>query len=78
MDDGKDLVTGETKHKQYKISQIHDAQLNPTGKISGNTLTVSSADVPNPVKIRYAWSDNPARANIYGTNGLMLSPFEAE
>ncbi len=49
-----------------------------TGKISGNTLAACSAAVPTPVKIRYAWSDNPAQANIYGTNGLMLSPFEAE
>jgi sialate O-acetylesterase len=43
--------------------------------IKGNTVTVWSNDVPNPVAVRYAWADNPEEANLYNRAGLPASPF---
>ncbi len=46
--------------------------------IDGNTVIVSSEDVPNPVAVRYAWSDNPEGCNLYNTQGLPASPFRTD
>ena len=45
--------------------------------INGTTLEISSAEVIEPSRVRYAWSDNPLMANLCGSNGLPVSPFEA-
>jgi len=46
--------------------------------IEGDKVIVSSDLVPNPVKVRYAWADNPDKANLYNKENLPASPFEAE
>ena len=46
--------------------------------IDGDKVIVSSDLVPNPVKVRYAWADNPDTANLYNKENLPASPFEAE
>jgi sialate O-acetylesterase len=45
--------------------------------IDGNTIVVSSKDVPNPVAVRYAWGNNP-EANLYNKEGLPASPFRTD
>ncbi|HEY3417272.1 MAG TPA: sialate O-acetylesterase, partial [Armatimonadota bacterium] len=42
--------------------------------IDGDTVVVSSADVPIPAAVRYAWADNPI-CNLYNAEGLPASPF---
>jgi sialate O-acetylesterase len=44
-----------------------------TGK--GQQITIRSS-VSTPHFIRYAWKDNPLRANVFGKNGLPMSPLE--
>lgn len=46
--------------------------------IDGDKVIVSSDFVANPVKVRYAWADNPDKANLYHKENLPASPFEAE
>ena len=46
--------------------------------IDGDKVIVSSDLVPNPVKVRYAWADNPDTANLHNKENLPASPFEAE
>ena len=41
--------------------------------ISGDTVAVSSARVPHPVKIRYGWGDNPT-ANLVNRASLPAAP----
>ena len=41
-------------------------------------VTVWCDKVQNPVKVRYAWADNPDDANLYNSEGLATTPFEAE
>lgn len=45
--------------------------------INGNTVTVSSPNVKNPVAVRYAWADNPV-CNLYNSAGLPASPFRTD
>lgn len=46
--------------------------------IDGNAVVVSSDKVPNPVAVRYAWSMNPAGANLYNKEGLPAVPFRTD
>ncbi len=46
-------------------------------RIGGNTVVVSSPQVPEPVAVRYAWADNPV-CNLYNRAGLPASPFRTD
>src|SRR5690606_31986189 len=46
-------------------------------KIKGNKVFVWSDKVSSPVSVRYAWADNPDKANLYNKEGLPASPFQA-
>lgn len=46
-------------------------------RIEGNDIVVSSADVPMPLAVRYAWADNPD-CNLYNGVGLPASPFRTD
>jgi len=47
-------------------------------RIDGHTVVVSSPRVPEPVAVRYAFSMNPAGANLYNRDGLPASPFRTD
>ncbi|MFM8275362.1 MAG: sialate O-acetylesterase [Gemmata sp.] len=47
-------------------------------EIAGDTVVCSHPDVPNPVAVRYAFSANPAGANLYNRDGLPASPFRSD
>lgn len=47
-------------------------------KIAGDKVVVSSPDVENPVAVRYAFSMNPDKANLYNKEGLAASPFRTD
>ncbi len=46
-------------------------------KIDGDTVIVSAAAVPNPIAVRYAWSDAPV-CNLTNGSGLPASPFRSD
>ncbi|HEY0868204.1 MAG TPA: sialate O-acetylesterase, partial [Fimbriimonas sp.] len=46
-------------------------------RISGDTVIVSSPQVPKPVAVRYGWSDNPD-VNLVNGAGLPASPFRTD
>ena len=46
--------------------------------IQGDTVIVSNPGVPKPVAVRYAYSMNPAGANLYNQEGLPASPFRTD
>ncbi len=48
-----------------------------TAKVDGETLLVSSADVPHPVAVRYAWQSNPP-ATLFNGAGLPAAPFRTD
>ena len=49
--------------------------VNAEAEANGTQVTVKSP-IPSPVKVRYAWKDNPLSANLYGQNNLPATPFE--
>lgn len=46
-------------------------------RIDGDSVVVSSALVPNPIAVRYAWADNPA-APLYNGAALPAVPFRTD
>jgi len=46
-------------------------------KIDGETVLASSDQVPAPIAVRYAWSDNPT-CNLYNAADLPASPFRTD
>lgn len=46
-------------------------------RIDGDTVIVDSANVPQPVAVRYAWAFNPV-CNLYNAAGLPASPFRTD
>lgn len=47
-------------------------------RIEGNKVMVWSDEVSRPVAVRYAWADNPEKANLYNQEGLPASPFQTD
>jgi len=47
-------------------------------RIEGGTVVVSSAKVPNPAAVRYAWEINPEGCNLFNAAGLPASPFRTD
>jgi sialate O-acetylesterase len=43
--------------------------------LEDDCLAVFAKRVSNPVNVRYAWADNPEKANLYNKEGLPASPF---
>jgi sialate O-acetylesterase len=48
-----------------------------TAVIAGDSVIVSSPDIPNPVAVRYAWADSP-HCNLVNAAGLPASPFRTD
>ena len=46
--------------------------------IDGETVVVNSSDVPKPVAVRYGYTMNPAKANLYNREGIPASPFRTD
>ena len=46
-------------------------------KIEKDTVLVTSAEVPEPVAVRYAWADNPV-CNLFSADGLPVTPFRTD
>ena len=42
------------------------------------SIIVHHDEIEKPIKVRYAWADNPADANLYNSEGLPASPFETD
>jgi sialate O-acetylesterase len=45
-----------------------------TAKVDGETIVASSPDVPEPVQVRYGWSNSP-ECNLFNGEALPASPF---
>jgi len=45
--------------------------------IEGDSVVVSSSQVPAPVAVRYAWADSPT-CNLFNKDGLPASPFRTD
>ncbi len=62
---------------EFTISGTDKKFYNATAQIIGNELIISSEKVPNPVAVRYAWSDNPD-CNLINVEGFPVIPFRTD
>lgn len=66
------------KLKRFAIAGEDKKWVWANAVIDGNTVVVSSPDVPQPVAVRYAYSMNPTGCNLYNKEGLPASPFKTD
>jgi sialate O-acetylesterase len=60
----------------FEIAGADGKYVAADARIEGTSVIVSSAAVPEPVSVRYAWAPNPT-CNLYNRDGLPASPFQA-
>jgi sialate O-acetylesterase len=77
---GRGLVVGRQggELQGFAIAGADQKFVWATAKIDRDRVVVWSEDVPQPVAVRYAWSDNPIRANLYNRAGLPAAPFRTD
>ncbi len=75
---GGGLVAKGGELKEFAIAGPDKKFMWADAKIEGNTIVVSANGVQNPVAVRYAWANNPAKANLYNKEGLPASPFRTD
>ena len=74
----KGLTAKGDKLKRFEIAGADKKFVWADANIEGEVVVVSSDQVPHPVAVRYAWSNNPAGCNLYNEAGLPASPFRTD
>ena len=64
--------------KRFEIAGADKKFVWANAKIDGESVVVSSEQVPQPKHVRYAWADNPDGCNLYNGAGLPASPFRTD
>ena len=68
---------GDKPLSHFTIAGDDEKFVPATAEIDGETLVVSSPDVPKPVAVRFAW-DDWAEPNLFNKAGLPASPFRTD
>ncbi len=67
----------EGEFYEFEVAGADGRFVNAQASGSGRSLRLTSG-VSQPRRVRYAWKNNPIKANVYGLNGLPMSPFQME
>jgi len=71
------LPTPGVKLNQFRMCGKDRKWHAADAEILGNTVVVTSKDVPEPVGVQYAYNAVPVNANLYNKAGLPATPFAA-
>ena len=79
------VITLTADQKLRTVTQLYEFETagsdgrfrNAEASADGNRIIIRSA-VENPVKVRYAWKNNPLRAGIYSEAGVPMSPMQLD
>ena len=71
------LVAKDGKPEEFSVAGADHKWHWADAKIDGDTIIVSSPDVPDPVAVRYAWQSFPT-ATLYNGVGLPAVPFRTD
>ena len=74
---GGGLVARTEPLAEFAVAGRDGAFVRAEARIDGPSVVVSSAAVPNPIAVRYAWQDNP-QASLYNREGLPATPFRTD
>ena len=63
---------------EFEVAGPDGKFVNAEATATGNRITILSplTSHPSPLTIRYAWKDNPLKANVRSLSGLPMSSFE--
>lgn len=75
---GQKLIVKDGTHlKFFEISADGKTFFKAKAAILNNkTVSVSHSEIKKPIAVRYAWANNPKKANLFSAEGLPASPFE--
>ncbi len=78
--DGKNPTIADktAKLKRFAIAGADKKWVWADAVIEKDSVVVSAPEIPSPVAVRYAFSANPAGANLYSREGLPASPFRTD
>ncbi len=78
--DGRTAAVEEkgSKLRRFAIAGADKKWVWADAVIEGDSVVVSSPDVPAPAAVRYAYASNPEGANLYNRAGLPASPFRTD
>ncbi len=74
---GSGLVAAGGDLTGFAIAGEDQKYVTATARIEGNTVVVSSDQVPHPVAVRYGWSNFPV-LNLWNKDGLPACPFRSD
>jgi len=74
---GGGLLCKDDRLREFAVAGADGRFVWARAEIRGDQVVVSSERVPQPTRVRYAWADNPDKANLYNREGLPAAPFEA-
>ena len=72
-----DTAQGPGRESSFVVAGVDGVFKAATAAVDGDTVVVSSPDVPAPVAVRYAWEDNPV-TSLRNKEGLPASPFRTD
>lgn len=75
---GLTIRKGDDKLKGFLIAGSDGKFLNANAVIEGKKVVVYNNEIPNPIAVRYAWTDVTDYANLYNLEGLPASPFRTD
>jgi len=63
---------------EFEVAGDDGKYVNATATADGSRITILSPLTSHlsPLKLRYAWKDNPLKANVRSLSGLPMSSFE--
>ena len=64
--------------RRFAIAGVDKKFFWADAKVEGETVLVSSPQVPQPVAVRYAWANNPDGCNLYNGAALPAAPFRTD
>ncbi|RZJ77443.1 MAG: sialate O-acetylesterase [Flavobacterium sp.] len=71
------IAKGDKNLEYFEVAGADRKFVWAKAKIINNKVSVWADEIANPLYVRYAWADNPAKANLYNKENLPASPFEA-
>jgi sialate O-acetylesterase len=74
---GGGLTLDVTRGSGFTIAGTDGVFKPATAAVDGETLVVSSPEVPAPVAVHYAWQDDPV-TSLRNKEGLPASPFRTD
>ena len=76
LEPARELEEGKLEH--FAVAGADRKWFWAEAAIDGDTVVVRSKDVPKPLAVRYAYTMNPARANLYNRDGFPAGPFRTD